>query len=151
MNGLDREQLWQQIGAGQSWDIVVVGGGIVGVAILREAARFDLNVLLVEQQDFAWGTSSRSSKMVHGGLRYIASGDFKTARDSVRERQRLLQQAPGLIEPLSYLFADRKGKYPRRWLFSALLSLYDLLAGRRDHRFLRQQMPEQIVRIQVFV
>ena len=137
----DRGQLWQRISGDQTWDAVIIGGGIVGASILREAIRSGLKVLLLEQRDFAWGTSSRSSKMVHGGLRYIAHGDFKTARDSVRERQRLLQQAPGLIEPLNYLFADRKGKYPRRWLFLALLTVYDLLARRIDHGFLK---PDQL-------
>lgn len=60
--------------AGQEWDLIVVGGGISGAGILREAARRGWRCLLLEQRDFAWGTSSRSSKMVHGGLRYIAKG-----------------------------------------------------------------------------
>ena len=59
------------------WDLIVIGGGITGAGIAREAARLGLKVLLVERQDFAWGTSSRSSKMVHGGLRYMAQGDIK--------------------------------------------------------------------------
>lgn len=124
---------------GEQWDVIVVGGGIVGAAVLREAVRVGLKAVLLEQRDFAWGTSSRSSKMVHGGLRYIASGDFTITRDSVRERQRLLHEAPGLVEPLRYLFADRKRQYPGRWLFTALLSIYDLFAGKRDHRFLHKQ------------
>ncbi len=133
-----REQLWQHVQSGEKWDAVIIGGGIVGAAVLREAIRAGLKVLLLEQRDFAWGTSSRSSKMVHGGLRYVASGHFKIARDSVRERQRLLKQVPGLVEPLKYLFADRKGKFPGRRSFTALLLIYDLLARRMDHRFLNR-------------
>ena len=132
-------QFATRLKAAQPWDVIIVGGGIVGAAVLREAVRAGLKAVLLEQRDFAWGTSSRSSKMVHGGLRYIASGDIKITRDSVRERQRLLQQVPGLVEPMRYLFADRKRQYPGRWLFTALLSVYDLFAGKRDHRFLHKQ------------
>ncbi|WP_313462984.1 FAD-dependent oxidoreductase, partial [Pseudomonas nitroreducens] len=89
--------------AARDWDLIVVGGGITGAGILREAARRGWRCLLVEQRDFAWGTSSRSSKMVHGGLRYIAKGQFGLTRDSVRERQRLLGEAPGLVDPLSFI------------------------------------------------
>jgi glycerol-3-phosphate dehydrogenase len=132
-----RQQLSSKLKEDSQWDIIVIGGGIVGAAVLREAARLNLKALLLEQQDFAWGTSSRSSKMVHGGLRYIATGDFKITRESVEEREHLLQEAPGLINPMQYLFADRKGKYPGRWMFTALLWIYDLFARRADHRFLR--------------
>ncbi len=127
----------QSLQAKQQWDLLVIGGGIVGAAILREAARLKLKVLLVEQQDFAWGTSSRSSKMVHGGLRYIASGDLKITRESVHERQRLLKEAPGLVQPMQYLFADRKWHFPGRWVFTILLWIYDLFAGKADHRYLK--------------
>jgi glycerol-3-phosphate dehydrogenase len=69
-----REQLWNCLD--QSWDIIVVGGGITGAGILHEAARLGLKTLLIEQRDFAWGTSSRSSKLVHGGLRYLRKAKF---------------------------------------------------------------------------
>jgi len=69
----NRQALWATLQENdQSWDMVIIGGGITGAGILREAARRGLKVLLIEQRDYAWGTSSRSSKMVHGGLRYIA-------------------------------------------------------------------------------
>lgn len=141
-NSSRRQQLWQRIEAGEHWDMLVIGGGIVGAAVLREAARAGLKVLLLEQRDYSWGTSSRSSKMVHGGLRYIATGDFSITRDSVREREKLMQQAPGLVEPLRYLFADRVGKLPGRWLFTAVLLIYDLFARKLDHRFLHRQDTE---------
>ena len=101
----DREPLWRSLKVGDNnWDLVIVGGGIIGAGILREAVRRGLKVLLVEQRDFAWGTSSRSSKMVHGGLRYISHGDIGLTRDSLRERERLLREAPGLIERMGYFF-----------------------------------------------
>ena len=131
-----REALWQSLADGeQEWDLVVVGGGIIGAGILREAARRGLKVLLVEQRDYAWGTSSRSSKMVHGGLRYISHGDIKLTRDSLRERERLLREAPGLIERMGYHFTLRKGQFPGRIPFSLVLWLYDKLAGIKDHRY----------------
>ncbi|MEL7551869.1 glycerol-3-phosphate dehydrogenase/oxidase [Pseudomonas protegens] len=121
--------------AAQAWDLIVIGGGISGAGILREAARRGWRCLLLEQRDFAWGTSSRSSKMVHGGLRYIAKGQWRLTRDSVRERQRLLQEAPGLVEPMSFLMPHYRGKFPGPRVFGGLLSVYDALAGRRNHRF----------------
>ena len=68
-----REEIWLQLN--QAWDVIVIGGGITGAGIFREAVRVGLKTLLVEQQDFAWGTSSRSSKLVHGGLRYLKQGN----------------------------------------------------------------------------
>ncbi|MEI2622774.1 MAG: FAD-dependent oxidoreductase [Giesbergeria sp.] len=100
----------------QTWDLVVIGGGISGAGVAQQAARRGWSVLLLEQRDFAWGTSSRSSKLVHGGLRYLKEGDLKTTLHSVRERQRLLHEAPGLVEPQSFLFADCPGRKPGRWL-----------------------------------
>lgn len=133
----DRELLWQQLRENPSkqWDMVIVGGGITGAGVLREAARRNLKVLLIEQRDFAWGTSSRSSKMVHGGLRYIAQGDIKLTQHSLQERERLLKEAPGLIERMGYYFPLRKGQFPGRIIFSTLLALYDKLAGIKDHRY----------------
>ncbi|MDY0107583.1 MAG: FAD-dependent oxidoreductase, partial [Giesbergeria sp.] len=76
----------------QAWDLAVIGGGISGAGVAQQAARQGWSVLLVEQRDFAWGTSSRSSKLVHGGLRYLKEGDLKTTLHSVRERNRLLRE-----------------------------------------------------------
>ena len=117
------------------WDLIVVGGGISGAGILREAARRGWRCLLLEQRDFAWGTSSRSSKMVHGGLRYIAKGQLGLTRDSVRERQRLLGEAPGLVDPLPFLFPHYRGRFPGPKVFGGLLGIYDALAGQRLHRY----------------
>ena len=117
----------------QAWDLVVIGGGISGAGVAQQAARRGWRVLLVEQRDFAWGTSSRSSKLVHGGLRYLKEGDLKTTLHSVRERQRLLREAPGLVEPQSFLFADCPGRKPGRWLMQTGLAIYDRMAGQRSH------------------
>jgi glycerol-3-phosphate dehydrogenase len=133
-NAAWREQALPELAA-RDWDLIVVGGGISGAGILREAARRGWKCLLLEQRDFAWGTSSRSSKMVHGGLRYIAKGQLKLTRDSVRERQRLLQEAPGLVDPLSFLMAHYRSCFPGPKVFGGLLAVYDALAGKRNHLY----------------
>lgn len=118
------------------WDLVVIGGGITGAGILLEAARRGFKVLLLEQRDYAWGTSSRSSKMVHGGLRYLAQGDFKLTRHSLLEREWLIRELPELVIRQHYLFPIRQGMFPGRWALKGALWLYDFLAGIRDHRWL---------------
>jgi glycerol-3-phosphate dehydrogenase len=132
MANLKRNAIWDKIER-QNWDVVVVGGGISGAGIAQQAARQGWSVLLLEQKDFAWGTSSRSSKLVHGGLRYLKQGDFKTTFHSVRERQRLMQEAPELIEPQPFLFPLCKGRKPGRWMFQLGLMVYDWMAGSRSH------------------
>ncbi|MDC8785162.1 glycerol-3-phosphate dehydrogenase/oxidase [Roseateles koreensis] len=116
------------------WDLVVIGGGITGAGVAQQAARQGWKVLLIEQQDFAWGSSSRSSKLVHGGLRYLKEGDFKTTWHSVRERERLMRQAPELIEAQSFLFADCVGRKPGRWMFQLGLMIYEAMSGQGGER-----------------
>lgn len=135
-----RQALWERLrGRSTPWDVIVIGGGVTGAAVLREAARRNLAALLIEQRDFSWGTSSRSSRMVHGGLRYIAQGDIKLTRDAVRERERLLAEAPGLVERMRYYFPHRRGRPPGRYTFSAALALYDFFALRREHGYVDRQ------------
>jgi len=129
-----RDEIWQQLKAGEPWDLLVIGGGITGAGILREATRLGLRTLLVEKKDFAWGTSSRSSKLVHGGLRYLRSFQIGLTRASVKERERLLEEGPGLIDPLGFLLATYKGDRPPGWVFEAGLTIYDLLALRWSHQ-----------------
>ena len=119
----------------QPFDLIVIGGGITGAGILREAVRKGFRALLLEKNDFAWGTSSRSSKLVHGGLRYLKTGQFSLTRTSVRERQRLLHEAPGLVDPMGFLVPVYRTHGPGRWALEVGLTLYDLIAGRRQHRF----------------
>lgn len=131
------------------WDVVVIGGGITGAGIMLEASRRKLRVLLLEQRDFAWGTSSRSSKMVHGGLRYIAKGDVTLTRHSLQERERLLVELPEMVVRMPYLFPIRRGKFPGRWPMHFILSLYDFLAGIRDHQWVpRKKLLEAYPQLQ---
>ena len=129
-----RDQVLPEL-AQQAWDLIVIGGGITGAGVIREAAKRGWRCLLVEQRDFAWGTSSRSSKMVHGGLRYISQGEFALTRDSVRERQLLLDNEAGLVEPLPFLYPHYQGEFPGRWVFSWVLRLYDGFAGQSLQQF----------------
>jgi glycerol-3-phosphate dehydrogenase len=126
-----REQIWSDLD--QPWDIIVIGGGITGAGILREASRAGLKTLLVEGHDFASGTSSRSSKLVHGGLRYLRNAQIKLTVDSVHERERLLREGRGLIEPLSFLIAGYLGDRPPAWVFGMGLMVYDVLGRRWAH------------------
>ena len=137
-----RQQALAPLSCGSSqvkpWDMLIIGGGITGAGIAREAARRGLAVLLIEQKDFAWGTSSRSSKMVHGGLRYIASGDYKTTLLSVGERERMLSEASGLVNEMHYIMPHYKGKFPPPWIFKILLRVYDGLAGKRYSKYFKK-------------
>jgi len=128
-----RENVWRKVE--RPYDILIVGGGITGAGILREAVRLGLRALLVEQKDFAWGTSSRSSKLVHGGLRYLKEGKIGLTRASVSEREQLLAEGPGLIDPLGFLLATYKSDKTGRLVFRAGLTVYDLLALQWSHKY----------------
>jgi len=132
----DRDQLWQEMNSGEGgeWDVIVIGGGITGAGILREAVRNGYRTLLIEQRDYAWGSSSRSSKMVHGGLRYLAGGNISLTRHALQERENLVREAPRLVERLGYYFPLYKHRFPPRFAAGILFWLYDRLAGIRDHR-----------------
>ncbi|MEW6547327.1 MAG: glycerol-3-phosphate dehydrogenase/oxidase [Bacillota bacterium] len=129
----DRAQRWDLLA--QPWDMVVIGGGITGAGILREATRRGYRTLLLEQRDFAWGTSSRSGKLVHGGLRYLKQGQIRVTWHSVRERERLLRDAPGLVIPLGILLPVYRGDPVGVTLLRIGLIIYDLIAMRRGHRY----------------
>jgi glycerol-3-phosphate dehydrogenase len=111
------------------FDLLVVGGGINGAAIARDAAGRGQDVLLVEKDDLASHTSSASSKLIHGGLRYLEQYEFGLVRESLHEREILLRTAPHLVRPLKFVLPDPAGGRPF-WLIRAGLLLYDLLAGR---------------------
>lgn len=121
-----REATWADLQ--RPWDLLVIGGGITGAGIAREAARIGLRVLVVDAHDFAWGTSSRSSKMVHGGIRYLANFQFATTIHSVRERDRLLRDGSGLVEPLEFIFADYEAQRASALEMHAGMWLYDQLS-----------------------
>src|SRR5680860_340527 len=89
--------------ADTTFDLLVIGGGITGAGVALDAASRGLSVALVERDDFASGTSSKSSKLVHGGLRYLQQGDVRLVYQALRERQRLLRNAPHLVSVLPFL------------------------------------------------
>ncbi len=132
-----RKRTWSLLD--NEWDVIVVGGGITGAAILHDAAQRGWRALLVEQRDFAWGASSRSSKMVHGGLRYIAQGKLGLTRACARERKLLLDEYPELVKPLGFVLPTYTGAAPAPWMYRAGLSLYDVLAGQWVHESLSPQ------------
>jgi glycerol-3-phosphate dehydrogenase len=127
-----RERTWASLT--DPWDLIVVGGGIVGAGILRAAAVSGVRAVLLERGDFASGTSSRSSQLVHGGLRYLAQGQVGLTRSAVTERDRLLRDAPGLVAPLDFLFPFYEGDRARQLGYAAALTAYDVLARRRSMR-----------------
>ncbi len=110
------------------FDVLVIGGGITGAGIARDAARRGLDVALVERDDFASGTSSRSSRLVHGGVRYLEYGHLRLVFESCHERRVLLRIAPHLVRPLAFTWPVYEGARIPRWKLRAGLLLYDLLA-----------------------
>ena len=118
------------------WDIAVIGGGATGVAVALDAASRGFATVLVEQADFGKGTSSRSTKLVHGGVRYLRQGDLALVRDALRERRRLAENAPHLVHDLEFLIPCRSRL--QQFYYGAGLKLYDRLAGGdafgRSHR-----------------
>ncbi len=129
----DRQQAWEVL-QHQTWDVLVIGGGITGAGILRQCAQAGLQAALVEAHDFASGASSRSSKLVHGGLRYLKNAQIRVTLESVRERERLLRQGRGLIQRLGFLYACLEGDPLPGWMFGLGLVVYDLMAGQWSHR-----------------
>ncbi|MES2755706.1 MAG: glycerol-3-phosphate dehydrogenase [Pseudomonadota bacterium] len=111
------------------YDLLIVGGGINGCAIAREAALNGLSVLLVERDDLASHTSSASTKLIHGGLRYLEYYEFGLVREALHERERLIKAAPHIIHPLLFVLPHENAVRPW-WMVRAGLFLYDLLAGR---------------------
>ena len=114
------------------FDILVIGGGITGAGVARDAARRGLSVALVEAEDFAFGTSSRSSRLIHGGVRYLEHGYLHLVWESSRERRRLLELAPHLVQPLRFTWPVYRGARVKRWQLSAALTMYDALATFRN-------------------
>lgn len=110
------------------FDILVIGGGITGAAVAREAALRGYKVALVERQDFATGTSSNSSKLIHGGLRYLEQFEFHLVAESLNERAHLIKEMPHLVNPIRFLIPIYKGDRVPMWKMNAGLWLYDMLA-----------------------
>ena len=115
---------------GRVVDVLVLGGGINGTGVARDAARRGLSVALVEQEDFGYGTTGRSTRLIHGGLRYLEMYDFGLVRESLRERERLFHNAPHLVRPITFLIPFYKGQSKPPLLVKLGLLFYDMLAGR---------------------
>jgi glycerol-3-phosphate dehydrogenase len=126
--------------ANGTFDLLVLGGGITGAGVALDAALRGLRVALIDKGDFASGTSSASSKLVHGGLRYLEHGDFRLVYEALHERRRLLSNAPHLVRPLRFVLPFYRGARVPPWKWRAGLLLYDLLAGRGNLRH-RQALP----------
>ena len=112
-----------------TYDLLIVGGGINGCAIAREAALLGLKVLLVERDDLAGHTSSASTKLIHGGLRYLEYYEFKLVAEALRERERLIHAAPHIIRPLLFVLPQENAVRPW-WMIRLGLYLYDMLGGK---------------------
>ncbi len=131
---------------GEMFDLLVIGGGITGVAIARDAAMRGLRVALVEKDDFASGTSSRSTRLIHGGIRYLEYGEFKLVFDACSERYVLRRVAPRLVRPLPFLYPIYSGQRPSPFKLRAGLILYDamsLFRNTQNHRWLSPQEVER--------
>src|SRR5690606_7082264 len=110
------------------WDIIIIGGGATGLGIALDAASRGLKTLLVEQADFAKGTSSRSTKLVHGGVRYLAQGDVALVREALKERGLLLENAPHLVKKQAFIIPCFSWFEKMKYLVG--LKLYDWLSGK---------------------
>src|SRR5262245_38091898 len=111
------------------FDLAIIGGGINGAGIARDAAGRGLSVLLVEQNDLASGTSSASTKLIHGGLRYLEHAAFRLVREALIEREILLHLAPHIVRPLRFVLPAEPGARPA-WMLRLGLFIYDHLGGR---------------------
>ncbi|HEX6358486.1 glycerol-3-phosphate dehydrogenase/oxidase [Actinophytocola sp.] len=126
-----REQAWQRLGT-ETFDLVVIGGGVVGAGTALDAATRGLRVALVEARDLASGTSSRSSKLFHGGLRYLEQLEFGLVREALRERELMLTRlAPHLVKPVSFLYPLTRRVWERPYTAAGLF-LYDSMGGARS-------------------
>jgi glycerol-3-phosphate dehydrogenase len=124
-----RDSIWSELD--KPWEMIVIGGGITGAGIFRQASRAGLRTLLVDGNDFAFGTSSRSSKLIHGGFRYLANRQFNVTFESVQERERLLREAPHLVEPLRFVIPVSRARSRLKYQLGVLI--YDLMAPKWQH------------------
>src|SRR5206468_4762923 len=133
-----RDEAWQRLDGGEV-DVLVVGGGVTGAGVALDAVTRGVSTALVDARDFASGTSSRSSKLFHGGLRYLEQMDFQLVREALRERDLMLTRlAPHLVKPVPFLY-PLTGRGWERVYVGAGLALYDVLGGSRTlprHRHL---------------
>ncbi|MFX1498384.1 MAG: FAD-dependent oxidoreductase [Promethearchaeota archaeon] len=136
----------------KSYDIIVIGAGITGAGVAREAAMRGLKVAIVDMQDFSAGTSSRSSKLAHGGIRYLSHGDMDLVKEATRERNWMREHIPHLVRPVPFLFVTLKdGKYKKRDIIGAC-KIYDFLSDNnsefKNFKQHKWYSPEEIFRME---
>ena len=130
----------------EQFDLLVIGGGITGAAVARDAVSRGLKVALVERKDFAYGTSSRSSKLIHGGLRYLQNLEFGLVFEALSERAHLLKTAPHMVKPLPFYLPVYRGDAHSSSILSLGLWLYDLLALFRTPSFHKRLSKEKLLK-----
>lgn len=129
----DRQEIWKDLE--HEWDLIIIGGGITGVGIFRRAVAGGYKTLLLEAADFSSGTSSKSSKLIHGGFRYLRNRQFDVTYESVRQRELLLKQAPHLVSPMGF-YLPYQNKIHQRRTYRLGVTIYDLMAPKWRHRHL---------------
>ena len=137
-----RQQLWSLLD--QEWDLIIIGGGITGAGVFRRAVSGGIKTLLLEAADFSSGTSSKSSKLVHGGFRYLRSGQYDVTFESVRQREKLLKQAENLVTPLGFVLPYKASNKQRRMVHTGVL-IYDLMAPKWQHKHLDRTQLSKIM------
>lgn len=125
---MTRQELLSQLSQPKTWDVAVIGGGATGLGVALDAAARGFSVVLLESHDFAKGTSSRATKLVHGGVRYLAQGNIALVREALHERSTLLRNAPHLAQPLAFVMPSYK--FWETPFYGAGLKAYDALAGK---------------------
>lgn len=144
---MDRQAMLKRIVEGPH-DLLVIGGGITGAGVAREAALRGLGVALVEARDFAFATSSRSTKLIHGGLRYLKNFEFRLVREAVEERQHLLHMAPHLVKATPFLFPVYEGDADTLFMLNIGLTIYDHFAGRTNPIPHRMYKRNQVLKLE---
>lgn len=139
-----RQNMWDRLDQQGTYDLLIIGGGINGAGIARDAARRGLKVALVEARDLAYGTSSRSSKLVHGGLRYLEQLEFSLVFESVSERRILMDIAPHLVRPLGFLFPVYRDSRHNLTMIKTGLWLYEGLSLFRSPKRHRRLKPKDV-------
>ena len=125
---LNRQRMIQDLASTPLWDICIIGGGATGLGIAVDAASRGLKTILFEQHDFAKGTSSRSTKLVHGGVRYLQQGNIKLVMEALKERGLLLQNAPHLVKNQHFVVPNYK--WWEKPFYGIGLKIYDRMAGK---------------------
>ena len=141
-NPRSRIQTWSRLQ--ENWDLIIIGGGITGAGIFKRAVSGGLKTLLLEAADFSSGTSSKSSKLVHGGIRYLRSGQYNVTFESVRQRELLLKQAPDLVTRLGFIMPYSTKRQQKRIFHSGVI-IYDLMAPKWQHRHLNCRQLSEII------